>query len=162
MTKTRVSITLDSNLVEELNSDSINKSAFINTLLNRHRITVNYIESAGLAINFDEVIELGLEQLKAKADSQRSLQRFTQAMSEHSAQIKAPNRNIFIRDNIASCATWQQLVELAAEHSIDLSAITPANTPQYFNHPFYYESDLVMRATNDNYTVNKIGQVIEN
>jgi hypothetical protein len=133
----------------------------MDNLLNKHRITINYIEAAGLAINFDEIIELGLEQLKAKADKQRNLQRFTEAMSEQQAQPKPISRDVFIRDNVASCATWHQLAELAAQHSIDLSNVKPTTAPAIANHQFYYQDSLVRKATGDVYSITKNGKVVK-
>lgn len=160
--KTPTSLSLSDLAIAAL--DESNKSTIPNTMLEVltvNLITLNYIRATtGNCIDYKKLVELGLEQLKQQADKQQNLRRFTQAMSEQS-QVKTPNRNIFIRDNITSCATWQQLVELVAEHEIDLSDVKPPTAPVIVNHQFYYEADVVMRATDGEYTINKNGIVVK-
>ena len=135
----------------------------MNELLHKHKITVDYIEAiTGQPIDIDEVVELGLEALKAKADKQRDLQRFTRAMSKPSTATKPASRSYAIQAVISQVSNWEQLqAEVLQSFGIDICNVKPANAPAISNHPYYYEDALVFGVTGGKYSINKRGSIVK-
>lgn len=161
--KIPTSLSLSNSAIAALDGD--NKSAIPNLMLETlitNRIAIDYIKSTFGSVDYKLIVELGVEALKTKADKHRDLQRFTQAMSEpQQPQAKSLSKDIFVRDNVCNCATWQQLVELAAENHIDLSSLFVSSAISYHNHPFYNQDNYLMRATQGDYRVNRSGQIVK-
>lgn len=131
-------------------------------ILNKNRRSVEAIEAkTGKSIDWNQVVEVGLEVIKNKADRQHYLQVHQSASKTHGS--KSVSRDVAIRDNIESVSTWDNLVskieERYAELAPNLSSVKPPTTPPVANHKYYFESQVVEKATDGNYRVDKVGNI---
>ena len=137
----------------------------IEAIRNKHKISIQYIEAkTGRPIDWDAVVEAGLEQVKSQIDRQRYLEtHLSAAVSKLATQPKPVPRNVAIRDNIESVSTWNNLIEEINNRyqdlAPDLSSVKPPTTPPVANHKYYFESQCVEKATNGNYRVDKVGNI---
>ena len=120
-------------------------------LLSKHSASIKYIESRGVSVDLNEVIELGIEVLSERARRQEP----PESMGK---------KTLFqvINAGCRVCPTWTELVKYVSEAGYDISNVKNFNDNKINGYGLKSETVYLERQTRGEYTISANGTIRAN